>query len=115
MRHPTVEQRGTASVDVTLEIAPGGAPWWSQFLAQHAHQVSRMDVSVAPDEYPEARSLALAVRTAAEAPYPTSPTLMGRLLCIEAMRGAACGPGRERRELLGDRLPTGRPLLSAIA
>ncbi|GIG59851.1 hypothetical protein Lfu02_42230 [Longispora fulva] len=82
-----------------------------QFLAQHAYQVSQVVITVAPDEFPETWATSLTVRTATESAFPTSPPLMGRLLSIDALRGARCGPGRVEIELVEDELLAGRYLL----
>jgi predicted N-acetyltransferase YhbS len=82
-----------------------------RFLAQHTHQVSRIVVTVAPDEFPENWATGLAVRTEATAAFPASPPLMARLLSMAALDGLRCGPGRVEIEVIDDDLLAGRYLL----
>lgn len=82
-----------------------------QFLAHHAYQVSQIMITVAPDEFPETWATGLAVRTEAETTFPTAPSLMGRLLSMEALRGVPCGSGLVEIEVVDDDLLAGQYLL----
>lgn len=82
-----------------------------QFLAQHAYQVTQVVITVAPDEFPETWVTGLPVRTEAEATFPASPPMMGRILSMSALRGVRCGPGRVEVEVVDDDLLAGRYLL----
>jgi predicted acetyltransferase len=82
-----------------------------RFLAQHAHQVSHITITIAPDEFPETWSTGLTVRTETEAAFPTSPPLMARLLSIDALRDVRCAFGRVEIEVVDDHLLAGRYLL----
>ncbi|SES40687.1 GNAT family N-acetyltransferase [Actinokineospora terrae] len=82
-----------------------------RFLAQHTHQVTRVELTVAPDEHPETWATALTVATSTEVAFPTSPPLMTRLLALDALHGVAGGPGRVEIEVVDDHLLSGRYLL----
>ncbi|GAA3299737.1 GNAT family N-acetyltransferase [Dactylosporangium vinaceum] len=99
---------GTLRADELLYSTFLGRALLLRFIATHIHQVSSVVVTVAPDEYPESWVTGLTVRTEAEAAFPTSPPLMARLLSVEALRGARCGPGRVEIEVVDDRLLAGR-------
>jgi predicted acetyltransferase len=103
---------GCLHADELLYTSALGRALLLQFLAQHAHQVSRIAITVAPDEFPETWASCLTVRTETETAFPTSPPLMGRLLSIDALRGVRCGSGRVEIELVGDQLLAGRYLLN---
>jgi len=102
---------GCLHADEMLYTSALGRALLLRFLAQHAYQVSRIVVTVAPDEFPETWATGLAVRTEAAAAFPSSPPLMGRLLSMDALRGLRCGPGRVEVEVVEDRLLAGRYLL----
>ncbi|HEX2419664.1 MAG TPA: GNAT family N-acetyltransferase [Micromonosporaceae bacterium] len=102
---------GCLHADELLYSSALGRALLLQFLAQHAYQVSRVVITVAPDEFPETWATSLTVRTETETAFPTSPPLMGRLLSMDALRGVHCGPGRVEVELVEDQLLTGRYLL----
>ncbi len=102
---------GSLHADELLYTSPLGRALLLRFLAQHAHQVSRVVVTVAPDECPETWATSLAVRTEAETSFPTSPALMARLLSIDALRGLPCGSGSVEIEIIDDPLLAGRYLL----
>lgn len=102
---------GCLHADEMLYVNALGRGLLLRFLAQHAYQVSRIVLTVAPDEFPETWATSLTVRTEAEASYPTSPPLMGRLLSMDALRGVRCGAGRVEIELVDDDLLAGRYLV----
>ena len=102
---------GCLHADELLYTSALGRALLLQFLAQHAYQVSRIVITVAPDEFPETWATCLTVRTEAETAFPTSPSLMGRLLSMDALRGVHCGSGRVEIELVEDQLLAGRYLL----
>ncbi|GAA2393788.1 GNAT family N-acetyltransferase [Catellatospora methionotrophica] len=106
---------GRLRADELLYTSALGRTLLLRFLAEHTHQVCQIEVTVAPDEFPETWATALTVRTTAETSYPTSPALMARLLSVDALRGAPCGPGRLEIELVDDPLLTGRHLLDGTA
>ncbi|MFI5916433.1 enhanced intracellular survival protein Eis [Dactylosporangium sp. NPDC051541] len=99
---------GTLRADELLYTTALGRALLLRFLAAHTHQVSTVVITVPPDEYPEAWATGLTVRTEAETAFPTSPPLMARLLSMEALRGARCGPGQVEIEVVDDRLLAGR-------
>jgi hypothetical protein len=102
---------GCLHADELLYTSALGRALLLQFLAQHAYQVSRVVITVAPDEFPVTWATCLTVRTEAETAFPTSPPLMGRLLSIDALRGVPCGAGRVTIELVEDQLLAGQYLL----
>jgi predicted N-acetyltransferase YhbS len=102
---------GCLHADELLYTSTLGRALLLQFLARHAYQVSRIVITVAPDELPETWATGLTVRTEAETAFPTSPPLMGRLLSMDALRGVRCGAGRVQVEVVDDRLLAGRYLL----
>ncbi|GGS29764.1 GNAT family N-acetyltransferase [Actinokineospora fastidiosa] len=102
---------GALIVDELLCADAIGRALLLRFLAQHAHQVTTITVTVAPDDFPETWASGLAVRTEAETAFPTAPPLMARLLSMEALHGAHCGPGRVAIEVVDDQLLAGRYLL----
>ncbi len=102
---------GCLHADELLYTSALGRALLLQFLAQHAYQVSRVMITVAPDEFPETWATGLTVRTEAETAFPMSPPLMGRLLSIDALRGVRCGSGRVAIEVVDDQLLAGRYLL----
>jgi GNAT superfamily N-acetyltransferase len=102
---------GCLHADELLYTSALGRALLLQFLAQHAYQVSRIVITVAPDEFPETWATGLTVRTEAETAFPMSPPLMGRLLSMDALRGVRCGPGRVEIELVEDQFLAGRYLL----
>jgi predicted acetyltransferase len=102
---------GGLYADELLYSNPLGRALLLQFLAQHAYQVSRITVIVAPDEHPDTWATSLTVRTEAETAFPLSPPLMARLLSLEALQGVRCGAGRVEIELVDDQLLAGRYLL----
>jgi GNAT superfamily N-acetyltransferase len=102
---------GCLRADELLYTSPLGRALLLQFLAQHAYQVSRVEMVIAPDEFPETWTTSLVVRTEAESSFPLSPPLMARLLSMDAVRGVRCGRGRVEIEVVDDRLLAGRYLL----
>jgi hypothetical protein len=106
---------GCLHADELLYTSTLGRALLLQFLAQHAFQVSRIVMTVAPDEYPETWATGLTVRTEAETSFPTLPPLMGRLLSIDALRGVQCGSGLVDIELIDDDLLAGRYLLDGTS
>lgn len=106
---------GSLIADELVHTDPLGRALLLRFLAQHAYQVSRITVIVAPDEFPETWVSGLTVRTEAETSFPASPPLMARLLSVDALRGAHCGPGRVEIDLVDDHLLTGRHLLDGTS
>jgi GNAT superfamily N-acetyltransferase len=102
---------GCLHADELLYTSALGRALLLQFLAQHAYQVSRIVVTVAPDEFPETWATSLTVRTEAETAFPTSPPLMARLLSMDALRSLRCGTGRVEIEVIEDQLLAGRYLL----
>lgn len=106
---------GCLRTDELLYGSPLGRALLLRFLAQHTHQVSRVTVTVAPDEWPETWATCLTVRSEAEAAYPLSPPLMARLLSVEALRGVHCGPGRIVVEVVDDDIISGDYLLDGTA
>ncbi|MGW5049903.1 GNAT family N-acetyltransferase [Actinokineospora sp. NPDC004072] len=102
---------GSLIADELLSADALGRALLLRFLAQHAHQVTRIEIPVAPDEHPETWVGGLPVRTEAEVAYPTAPPLMARLLSVHALHGARCGPGRVAVEVVDDDLLAGRYLL----
>ncbi|BCJ51457.1 hypothetical protein Asp14428_29320 [Actinoplanes sp. NBRC 14428] len=99
---------GCLRVDELLCSNALGRALLLRFLAQHAYQVSRIEVTVGPDEYPETWATGLTVRTEAAASFPATPPLMARLLSMDALNGLSCGPGRVEVEVAGDDLLAGR-------
>jgi predicted acetyltransferase len=99
---------GCLHADELLYTSALGRALLLQYLAQHAYQVSRIVITIAPDEFPETWATCLTVRTEAEAAFPASPFLMARLLSMDALRGVPCGPGRVEVELVDDQLLGGR-------
>jgi len=106
---------GCLHADELLYTSALGRALLLQFLAQHAYQVSRIAITVAPDEFPETWATCLTVRTEAETAFPTSPPLMARLLSIDALQGVRCGSGRVEIELVDDHLLAGRYLLDGTS
>ena len=102
---------GCLHVDELLYSNALGRALLLQFVARHTHQVSRVRVTVAPDEFPETWATALTVRTEAETAFPTSPPLMGRLLSMDALQGVRCGSGQVEVDVVDDRLIAGRYVL----
>ncbi|MFY1698921.1 GNAT family N-acetyltransferase [Solwaraspora sp. WMMA2101] len=102
---------GTLHADELLYTSPIGRALLLQFLAQHAYQVSRIVITVAPDEFPETWVTGLEVLTSAEATFPASPPMMGRLLSMDALRGLRCAAARVEVDVVDDDLLAGRYLL----
>ncbi|HEV2780955.1 MAG TPA: GNAT family N-acetyltransferase [Actinophytocola sp.] len=102
---------GRLHADELLYTTALGRALLLQFLAQHAYHVSRIVITVAPDEFPETWATSITVRTEAESAFPTSPAMMVRLLSMDALRGVRCGAGRVEIELVDDQLLAGRYLL----
>ena len=106
---------GSLHTDELLYSSPLGRALLLRFLAQHTHQVSRITMTVAPDELPETWATSLSIRSEAETAYPLSPPLMARLLSLDALRGVHCGPGRIAVEIVDDDLIAGRYVLDGTA
>lgn len=106
---------GSLHTDELLYSSPLGRALLLRFLAQHTHQVSRITMTVAPDELPETWATSLSIRSEAETAYPLSPPLMARLLSLDALRAVHCGPGRIAVEIVDDDLIAGRYVLDGTA
>jgi hypothetical protein len=88
------EHGGDLLAGILLNTGPLGRALLLQFLARHVDQVSRVTVTVTPEELPELWATDLDTVTEARATGPGTNAPMARVLSVDGLAGLAVGPGR---------------------
>jgi predicted N-acetyltransferase YhbS len=99
---------GELAADHLLTTGPLGRALLLGFFARHVDQVSRVVVTVGPDERPELWATDLATVTETRVVFPTNSAPMARVLSLDALAGTRVGPGRVAVEVVDDPLVAGR-------
>ncbi len=102
------EYASNLHADHLLSTGPLGRALLLEFFARHVDQVSRVIVTVDPDEIPELWATDFAVHTEANVSFPEAAAPMARVLSVPALDGLAVGPGRVGIDIVDDRFIAGR-------
>ncbi|RSM70296.1 GNAT family N-acetyltransferase [Kibdelosporangium aridum] len=98
-----------------LYTSPLGRALLLQFYSRHVDHVAEVEVTVAPDEFPELWSTDLAVHVEARVSFPTGGAPMGRVLSVEALQGMQVGAGRVGIEIVDDEFIAGKYMLDGTS
>ncbi|MBX6356850.1 MAG: GNAT family N-acetyltransferase [Micromonosporaceae bacterium] len=101
--------------DALLTTSPLGRALLLQFFARHVDQVTRVTVTVTPDELPELWVTDLEPVTEARVASPGMNAPMVRVLSVEGLAGMAAGPGRVSVSVAGDPFVAGEYLLDGTS
>jgi predicted acetyltransferase len=85
-----------------LAVDPIARAHLLRFFAQHADQVASIEVTVAPDDYPELWTTDLEMTTESRTTIPTSAPPMARILSLPALTGLPAGPAAATVEIRDD-------------
>jgi predicted acetyltransferase len=97
--------------DHLLTTGPVGRALLLQFIARHVDQVTRVSLTVDPDEAPEQWVTDLAFVMRSRIAFPSEHAPMARVLSLDALTGMAVGPGRVAVRVVDDPFIAGDHLL----
>jgi predicted acetyltransferase len=97
--------------DDLLTTGPLGRALLLRFFAGHVDQVTRVKVTVDPDEAPEQWATDLAFVSESKVSVPAFHAPMARVLSLDALAGMAVGPGRVAVTVVDDPFIAGGYLL----
>jgi len=106
---------GDLLAETLLTTGPLGRALLLQFIARHVDQVSRVTVTVTPEELPELWATDLDTVTEARAAGPDSSAPMARVLSVDGLAGLAVGPGRLAVSVVDDPFIAGHYLLDGTS
>ncbi|MFC0113130.1 GNAT family N-acetyltransferase [Kibdelosporangium aridum] len=106
---------GTLQARNLLYTSPLGRALLLQFFARHVDQVADIEVTIAPDEFPELWATDLAVHVETKVSFPTGGAPMARVLSVEALQGMQVGEGRVGVEIVDDDFIAGKYMLDGTS